>query len=111
MYTQKYPEQAFGYYWRARSNVAIDTAMAEGLAVPHYQKLIEVLAKDSVNSNYKKWMSEAYGYLAAYEANTQKDYAEAIGYFEKVLNVDPENENARKYITMLEKNLEGEEGK
>lgn len=106
MYTQKYPGQAFGYYWRARSNVAMDTAMTAGLAVPYYQKLVEVLEKDSGNSNYKKWMSEAFGYLAAYEANTQKDYAEAIDYFEKVLTVDPENENAKKYIAVLEKNLE-----
>lgn len=106
MYTEKYPEQAFGYYWRARSNVAIDTAMTIGSAVPHYQKLTEVLEKDSANANYKKWMSEAFGYLAAYEANTQKDYAEAIDYFEKVLNVDPENENAKKYIAVLEKNLD-----
>jgi tetratricopeptide (TPR) repeat protein len=107
IYTEKYPEQAYGYYWRARSNIAIDTAMTEGLAIPHYQKLVEVLQKDSSNANYKKWMSEAYGYLAAYEANTQKDYAEAIDYFEKVLDVDPANENARRYISMLEKNLEG----
>lgn len=111
MYTEKYPEQAFGYYWRARSNIAIDTAMTEGLAIPHYQKLVEVLVKDTNNTNYKKWMSEAYAYLAAYEANTQKDYAEAIDYFEKVLDVDPENENAKKYIAMLEKTLEGEESK
>jgi tetratricopeptide (TPR) repeat protein len=105
LYTQKYPEQAFGYYWRARSNVAIDTTMTQGLAIPHYQKLVEVLQKDSTNANYKNWMTEAYGYLAAYEANTKKDYAEAIDYFEKVLAVDPENENAKKYISVLEKSL------
>jgi len=105
LYTEKYPEQAFGYYWRARSNVAIDTAMTEGLAVPHYQKLIEVLQKDTTNTNFKRWMTEAYAYLAAYEANTKKDYAEAIDYFQKVLEVDPENENARKYISVLEQSL------
>ena len=46
---------------------------------------------------------EAYAYLAAYEANTEKDYAQAVDYFEKVLEVDPENESARKYIAILEK--------
>jgi tetratricopeptide (TPR) repeat protein len=109
LYTAKYPEQAFGYYWRARANVAIDTAMTEGLAIPHYQKLIEVLQQDSTNTNYKNWMTEAYAYLAAYEVNTNKDYAEAIDYFEKVLDVDPNNENAKKYISMLEKTIDQQE--
>jgi len=36
---------------------------------------------------------------------TQKDYAEAIDYFEKLLQVEPENANAKKYIEMLENNL------
>ncbi|HEX6333600.1 MAG TPA: hypothetical protein VFZ78_05185, partial [Flavisolibacter sp.] len=55
------------------------------------------------DGNYKKWTIEAYGYLAAYEANTMKDYSEAIGYFEKLLEVDPGNESAKKYIEILEK--------
>lgn len=103
-YTEKYPDQAFGYYWRARSASAVDTAMSTGLAVPYYQQLVNVLqTKDTNNTNYKKWMTEAYGYLAAYEANTNKNYEEAINYFEKVLEVDPANEDAKKYIGILEK--------
>lgn len=103
LYVTKYPEQSFGYYWRAKANASLDKEMKEGLAVPHYQKLVEVLSKDPSNSNYKKWLSEAYGYMAAYEANTEKDYKEAIVYFEKVLEVDPGNEDAKKYIDLLEK--------
>ena len=110
MYVTKYPEQAFGYYWQARSNAMIDKEMTTGLAVPHYQKLVEVLQKDTANANYKTWLSQAYGYLAAYEANTEKDYPEAIGYFEKVLEVDPANADAKKYIEVLEKRV-SEDGK
>lgn len=106
IYTSKYPEQGFGYYWRARSNVAIDTAMEMGLAIPHYQKLIEVINKDSMSATDKKWIKESYSYLASYEANMQKDYEEAIGYFEKLLEIDPANDQAQKYIDILEKNLE-----
>ena len=101
VYVQKYPEQSFGYYWQARSNVARDKDMAEGLAIPYYHKLIEVLQKDTANANYKNWMIEAYAYLAAYEANMQKDYDEAITYFKKVLEVDPNNAEAKKYISVL----------
>lgn len=103
IYVNKYPEQSFGYYWQAKSKALQDKEMENGLAVPTYLKLIEVLQKDTADVNFKKWIVEAYGYLAAYEANNQKDYSEAIDYFEKVLEVDPENETAIKYIDILEK--------
>lgn len=105
LYAEKYPEQkTYGYYWQARSNAAIDTAMTEGLAIPHYQQLVQTL--DSVaapTASDKKWMIEAYNYMAAYETNTKKDYPAAIGYFKKILVIDPANETAQKYISMLEK--------
>lgn len=103
LYVAKYPEQSFGYYWQARSNASLDKEMANGTAIPYYKKLIEVMATDTANTNYKKWMVEAYGYLAAYEANTEKDYPEAVGYFQKVLEVDPANADAKRYIEILEK--------
>lgn len=109
LYTDKYPEQGFGYYWKARSNAAIDTALSEGLAIPHYEKLIEVIADDTATATNKKWLLEAYSYLAAWETNTEKDYREAIGYFDKILEIDPENESAKKYITILEQNLKNEQ--
>ncbi|MGV3656950.1 MAG: tetratricopeptide repeat protein [Chitinophagaceae bacterium] len=105
LYTEKYPEQTFGYYWRARSNMARENAMEEGYAIPHYQKLLEVAEKDLANETNKKWAIEAYGYLAAYETNTNKAYAQAIEYFKKLLELDPENADAAKYITILQKNL------
>ena len=106
LYAQKYPEQSFGYYWQAKSKALLDSGMKEGLAVPAYQKLISVLGKDTTDANYKKWTVEAYGYLATYEANKEKDYPEAVGYFEKMLEVDPTNEDAKKYIAILEKRIE-----
>jgi tetratricopeptide (TPR) repeat protein len=105
LYSTKYPEQSFGYYWRARSNAALDTEMKDGLAVPYYQKLTEILQANPDDVNYKKWMTEAYGYLAAYTANVQNNKTEAIDYFEKVLEVDSTNESAKKYIEILEKDM------
>lgn len=106
IYVSKYPEQSFGYYWQAKSKALEDKDMSQGLAIPAYQKLIEVLQKKPNDTNYKKWMVEAYAYLAAYETNTQKDYAEAVDYFEKVLEIDPQNTDAKKYIDLLAKNLD-----
>ena len=111
MYVTKYPEQGFGYYWQARANAAIDTTMEQGLAIPHYQKLTEVIGDKTDDENNKKWLVEAYAYMAAYETNTQKDYAEAVDYFEKLLQVDPGNADAKKYITVLEKRMQNSDGK
>jgi tetratricopeptide (TPR) repeat protein len=111
MYVTKYPEQGFGYYWQARANAALDKEMEQGLAVPHYQKLVEVIGDKTEDANNKKWLIEAFAYLAAYETNTQKNYAEAVDYFEKLLEVDPENADAKKYITVLEKRMQDSDGK
>ncbi|HEX9514046.1 MAG TPA: tetratricopeptide repeat protein [Puia sp.] len=104
LYEAKYPGQDFGYYWRARSDAAIDTAMATGMAIPHYLKLIGIAGKDSAEKTNRKHLIEAYGYIAAYKANTEKDFAGSIGYFEKMLALDPGNTDARKYIRILQKN-------
>lgn len=106
MYVAKYQDQSFGYYWQAKAKALQDQDMSQGLAIPAYLKLVEVLEKNPTDPNYKKWLVESFAYLAAYETNTEKDYAEAVSYFEKVLKVDPENEDAKKYIDLLAKNLE-----
>lgn len=109
IYTEKYPDQGFGFYWRARANANIDTGMAAGLAVPYYNQLIEMAETDSLSDTDKKWVLEAYGYIAAYEVNTQKNYDKAIEYFDKILEIDPENANAKKYIPILEATIKKEE--
>jgi tetratricopeptide (TPR) repeat protein len=103
LYTAKYPDQDFGYYWRARSNVAIDTAMALGLAIPHYLKVIEIAEKDTTNELNRKRLVEGYGYIASYKANHDKDYAGSMEYFEKVVALQPENAEAKKYVAILQK--------
>lgn len=110
LYIDKYPEQSFGYYWRSRSNALLDSSMESGAAISHYEKLITVLEKDTANATNKKWLIEAYGYLAAFETNKEKNYPDAIEYLEKVLQLDPENKSAQKYIAILEKNIEAEKG-
>jgi tetratricopeptide (TPR) repeat protein len=105
MYVAKYPEQSFGYYWQARANAARDTGMKEGLAIPHYQKLVELLQKEEPTESNKKWMLEAYNYMAAYETNTTKNYEAAINYFDKVIELNPEDADAKKYKAILEKSV------
>jgi tetratricopeptide (TPR) repeat protein len=103
LYETKYPDQEFGYYWRARTDAAIDTAATTGMAIPHYLKMIGIDSRDSTNKTNHRHLIESYGYIAAYKANTEKDYAGAIDYFERLLNLDPVNEDARRYIEILKK--------
>ncbi|HEX6431298.1 MAG TPA: hypothetical protein VF008_26590 [Niastella sp.] len=104
-YIQKYPDQAFGYYWRARTNSLMDSTMEKGTAIPWYNQLITMLEKDPTNKTNKKWLIEAYGYLAAYETNQIKDYKSATENLKKILAIDPENKDAQQYITILEKKI------
>lgn len=105
MYETKYPDQCFGYYWKARSAAAIDTAMTTGMAIPSYAKIIEIDGKDTTNRTNRKHLIEAYGYIAAYRANTQKDYEGAIDYFQRLLALDPGNSDAERYVAILKKTI------
>lgn len=106
IYEEKYPDQSFGYYWRARSNAAMDTAMETGIAIPHYEELIKVGMKDSANANTRKWLIQAYGYIAAFKVNKEKQYNDALECYDKILQLDPGNNDAEKYKGILEKMIE-----
>ncbi len=101
IYEEKYPEQIHGYLWRARSNALIDSNMEKGLAVPHYLGLVNIIIKDTVKN--KKLLVTTFEYLGAYEANTTKDYTASLGYYDKVLALEPENNDAIKYTALLKK--------
>lgn len=101
LYTEKYPDQTYGYLWRARANALIDTTMELGLAVPHYTKLIEVASQDTAKN--ASILITAYGYLGSYEANVKKDYPAALQYFDRILALDPDNKDAARYADTLKK--------
>lgn len=106
-YTEKYPDQVYGFYWRAKSRAQIDTTMEQGLAVNDYKKVAEIAEADKEKN--KSLLIQAYGYLGAYEANVTKDYAAALSWFEKILVVQPDNNDAQKFADILKKWIE--EGK
>jgi tetratricopeptide (TPR) repeat protein len=101
LYTNRYPEDIYGYYWRAQANAAIDTSMQEGLAIPFYNKVVEIGEKDMTKN--KNMLQKAYGYLGGYEANIRKDYAASLSWFEKYQQIDPENKEVAGYIETIKK--------
>lgn len=101
VYTTIYPDNIYGYYWRATVNAAVDTAMQLGLAIPHYKKLTEIGEADTKTN--KAMLLKAYSYLAVFEANNTRNYPLALAWFEKYRALEPGNADINKYIETLEK--------
>jgi len=78
--------------------------MEQGLAIPYYLKVVEIGELDTTGSS-KRQLIESYGYLAGYETNQNKNYGKAIEYFEKLLQLDPTNEQAKKYVQILKETM------
>jgi tetratricopeptide (TPR) repeat protein len=104
LYTEKYPEQYFGYYWRARANWSIDTSMTNALANPHFEKFLQLAlptlaTSDSANS--KTSIKLAYKYFIGYNIFVKKDYKVAIEFCDKILAIDPTDKEAAEYKRQL----------
>lgn len=100
LYSEKFPDETFGWEWLMNNYRAIDTSMEQGLAIPSATKLLEVSDKDR-EKNKRTFMSAA-GYLATYYANIAKDKDKAIEYLKKMLEVDPDNESLKSNLQILE---------
>ncbi|MDN3654543.1 tetratricopeptide repeat protein [Ferruginibacter paludis] len=100
-YSQKYPDDAFGYYMAAKSKWGIDSTMAQALANADFEKTISVGMVDSVK--YKPQVIGSYKYFVAYYANVKKDNAKAIEYCDKILSLDPADAEAASNKEALQK--------
>jgi len=99
-FISKYPESPAGYLYRARANANMDPDSKKGLALPHYQKYIEIAGKDEVKN--KANLVEAWSAIGFfYFQNKQNTEAKAA--YEKVKQLDPSNANANKVLSALEK--------
>jgi len=86
------------YLFRARVYANLDPDTKEGLAKPFYEKLIEKASADSVK--YSKDILEAYNYLGYYYL-VNKNYCESLVYWDKIVALDPANENANSALKDL----------
>ena len=99
-YATALPDSVYGWYWSALSRAQQDTAMEQGLAVPMYQKTLEVAEKDKVR--FRSQGIASAGYLAGYYNNIKKDKEAAINYLKKGLEFDPNNEALKKGLDALQ---------
>jgi Flp pilus assembly protein TadD len=95
LYMQKYPDDIFGAYMRARANEGIDTAGALGLAKPFYQRVIELAdSSQEKTATNKAYETTAYRYMVAYYYNILHETPSAIDWNSKILALDPTDAQA-----------------
>lgn len=108
LYKAKFPDDMQGYYMAFRTKWSADTAaLSSGIPsvapVEDAKKFIELAETDK--TKYKQSLLLAYGFMAGYNANNLKDYAAAITYLDKILEVDPGNADAQANKDVLQKAL------
>jgi tetratricopeptide (TPR) repeat protein len=89
LYTQKYPDDIFGYYMVGKSYWGIDTLMVQSLANPAFEKAIQVGEAYPDKSKIIAQLMGSYKYMIAYTVNIKKDKAGALAFCDKALLVDP----------------------
>jgi tetratricopeptide (TPR) repeat protein len=86
----KYPSNLQGYLWDANVASAKDPDSELGLAKPKFEKLLETASRDSVKNVQE--MFDAMRYLG-YNALQNKKFDEAEGYYNRMLNLAPDNKD------------------
>jgi len=96
---EKFPENIdFANFMRARVNSNLDPETKEGLAKPFYEAIVNSLASKSDRDRADNArLSEAYRYLGYYYL-LKDDKATADGYWNKVLEIDPNNATAKQAL-------------
>lgn len=104
LYKEKYPDETQGWYLAFRSKWSIDTAeVAQGLPVEDAKKFVEVAEVDKEKN--KQQLILTYKYLAGYTNNELKDAETALMYLNKVLELNPSDEDVKGHIEVLEQVL------
>lgn len=96
MLTKFNPDYPVGYYYRAVSNLRLDTTNA--MAKPYYELFIQKVGNDTIRN--KDHLLESYDQLGYYYY-LQNDKSNASLYYKKALNIDPENAQAKSYFESL----------
>ncbi len=89
------PDNYLGYFWRARTNAMLDPETTLGLAKPYYEKALSILEENPKAS--KSVLIECESYLGYYYF-LKELYEESKVYWNKILEIDPENATAKQAL-------------
>jgi tetratricopeptide (TPR) repeat protein len=102
------PESYLGYLSRARLNSFLDaveqsrTSKTKGIAKPFYEEALAIMLAKNDGGARNKDILEAYLYLGSY-AYVSEDKANAIEYYTKILEIDPDHKGAKVALEALKK--------
>jgi tetratricopeptide (TPR) repeat protein len=99
--TERAPDFAMAYLWRARSNFKLDAGNEKWMAKPYYEEFLNKLTEeDKVSASYKTTQIEAAKYMGDYYVNSKegKDYAKAKTYWKTVQTLDPADAQAKAFF-------------
>jgi TPR repeat protein len=87
--------------WRARTNFQLDPKNEKWMALPYYQKVIELVkVEERAQGGNKAMVIEAAKYLGEYYTkSTAKDIAKAKEYYTIVKELDPADKQAADFFT------------
>jgi tetratricopeptide (TPR) repeat protein len=97
--SEKQPTVTHGYFWAARARANIDSTMSTGYAKPMYDKFLEIALQNP--DKYRKDIIEAYQYEGAYYIHKEENVNMAKTYYEKILALDPNNQEALTFIKTI----------
>lgn len=83
----------------ARVKANIDSTQEQGLAKPVYEKILELGAADPERN--KTYIIEAYKYMGAYYAIQEGNVSKGKEYFERVLSLNPNDNQAREVLEAI----------
>ncbi len=100
---KRIPDSYSGYRFKALTQHAINPETEAGLAKPYYEKVVEIITSvDDPGKQNKRVLLEAYNYLGYYYY-MKSDKPNTILYWNKVLEIDPENKNAKLVLDEMNK--------
>jgi predicted Zn-dependent protease len=98
---ETFPNEIYGYQWKFNNLKILDSSYTDNKLVPSAIEYFEFAQKDT--AKYRKDYLSAAGFLLGYYANEAKDGPKALEYLNKMLVLDPANENLLKIKPALEK--------
>ena len=122
---EKAPEDYRGHLWRASSTALLDPERKTGIAIPFYEKAIEVILQDLNNTEtpptaaaanrLKKDLIEAYTYMANFEYMAEYNkylglpdeqkatfkFNNTIEWCNKILAVDPNHAATKEFLSII----------
>ncbi len=122
---EKAPEDYRGHMWRATSTALLDPERKTGVAIPFYEKTIEVILNDlnntetppsaAVTARLQKDLIDAYTYMANFDYMAEYNkyltlpeeqkatfkFAKTIEWCNKILAIDPNHEATKEFLAII----------